>query len=926
MRPGKRRSEVTRRGRLIVLACVLAALVAGGVATVVLVTRDGSPAELQPASAAGGYLAGTASEAGEEEEEDVSDLLLARYRQRSYPEETIGFAQTVAARRSYAALPLRVPVAQGRRARSPLSLSATWRSLGPTVARALPQPLARPHPRAAIVSGRVTSLLVAPRCVPGDCRLWLGAAGGGVFRTNDALAAAPVWESKSDGLTSSAIGFLARDPSDATGRTIYAGTGESHSGADSEAGVGVFRSTDGGDSWSVLAGSPAVAGDVAVSGIVVDPRRPQTIYISTAQSIRGSSSVVGGFDVPPGAPAHGVYVSVDGGASFSLMHSAPDGYGGTRSVDGIELDPNDPDIIYAALDGAGLFRRSQRLDGDAGFHQVFEFRGAEAGDESRVVFALADLGASTRIYAGSANPSTKKGVANLYRTNDAGRPAAEVRADWELLSSEVPGTRGYASYRYCGGQCWYGNVVVSPPGQPDVVWLAGNYEYGEAKAGETAGRAVMRSTDAGESFNDLTSDARTPRFEMHPDQHAIAFSPDDPDVAFVGSDGGVVRLSGEYASAAGRCPAGHDHLAWCESLLGRVSTQIDDINAGLDTLQLQSVSLSPNPQVRDLLMGTQDNGTWSYNAEQGWRNIQGGDGGQSGIDARDPRIRFHTNFFKYVAINHSSGDPAAWRSIDAPLWASEENVSFYAPIIADPRVGGSMFIGLQHVWRTKQNGGPADGDWVTLGADLTGTSFGTDRREACDTARAADFCFVAAVERAPSDTGTLWAATLHGRVFVSKNADGPESSVTFARIDVPTGTPGTLSTPGRFVSGISIDPTDPDRAWISYSGYDAYTPNDQRGHVFEVVFEPGTGSATWKNRSYNLEDEPITDIARDPTTGDLYASTDFGVARLPAGATAWTKASTGLPFVAVYGLTVTPDGKTLYAATHGRGLWALELS
>jgi uncharacterized membrane protein len=916
---------VTRRGRLIVFVLVLAALAVGGIAAaVVLLTRDGPAEAERPANATGGYLAESASEAGEEEdEEDVGDLLLARYRQRSFPEERVGFAQTVAARRSFAALPLRVPAAQGRRASSALSLSAKWRSLGPTVARALPQAFGNYEVRSGTVSGRVTSLLLGRRCVPGDCRLWVGTAGGGVFRTNDALAAEPVWESKSSGLTSSAIGFLARDPGDETGRTIYAGTGEEHAAADSEAGVGVFRSTDGGDSWSILAGSPAVAGNVAVSGIVVDPRRPQTIYISTAVSAHGSSSVFGGAAIPPGAPAHGVYLSVDGGASFSLVHSAP-GRFGTRSIDGIELDPNDPDTIYAAVDGEGLLRRSQRLDGDADFHRVFEFRGVEAGDESRVVFALADLGSSTRIYAGSANPSGD-GVANLYRTDDAGLPAADVRASWTLLSSSEPGTPGFASYRYCGVQCWYGNVVVTPPGQPDVVWLGGNYEYGEARRGQTAGRAILRSTDAGASFNDLTSDARTPRFEMHPDQHAIVFSPSDPDVAFVGSDGGVVRLSGEYASVAGRCPASHEFLTWCEQLLGRVPTQIDDLNAGLDTLQLQSVSLSSNPQVRDLLMGTQDNGTWSYNPERGWSNIQGGDGGQSGIDARDPRIRFHTYFSQYVEINHSSGDPAAWRSIDAPLWASQEHVSFYAPIITDPRVGGTMFIGLQRVWRTKQSGGPRDGDWVPLGADLTGTSYGADRREECDGANAVYYCFVAAVERAPGDTSTLWAATFHGRVFVSRNADGPAESVTFARVDVPTGTPGKLSTPGRFVSGIAIDPTNPNHAWISYSGYAAYTPEDERGHVFEVVFDPGTGSATWTNRSYNLEDEPITDIARDPTTGDLYASTDFGVARLPAGATAWTEAAEGLPFVAVYGVTISPDGQTLYAATHGRGLWALEL-
>ena len=146
----------------------------------------------------------------------------------------------------------------------------------------------------------------------------------------------------------------------------------------------------------------------------------------------------------------------------------------------------------------------------------------------------------------------------------------------------------------------------------------------------------------------------------------------------------------------------------------------------------------------------------------------------------------------------------------------------------------------------------------------------------------------------------------------------------FERIDRSTSSAGT-DTPGRFVSGIVIDPSDPNHAWISYSGYNAYTPEDEAGHVFEVRFDPVSGKATWTNLSYDLGDQPITSLARDPVNGDLYAATDFGVLRLPAGASAWTEAAPGLPLVAVFGLTLSGDGHTVYAATHGRGAWALKL-
>jgi hypothetical protein len=155
-------------------------------------------------------------------------------------------------------------------------------------------------------------------------------------------------------------------------------------------------------------------------------------------------------------------------------------------------------------------------------------------------------------------------------------------------------------------------------------------------------------------------------------------------------------------------------------------------------------------------------------------------------------------------------------------------------------------------------------------------------------------------------------------VFVTSNADDSQPrNVRWTRLDTP-------STPGRFVSGIAVDPNDTNHAWISYSGYDAYTP-DTPGHVFEARYNPVSGTATFTDRSYDLGDQPITGIAEFGPTRDLYAATDFGVLRLPSGASHWENAGTALPSVAVYGLTLSQSGKVLYAATHGRGAYALSL-
>ena len=95
--------------------------------------------------------------------------------------------------------------------------------------------------------------------------------------------------------------------------------------------------------------------------------------------------------------------------------------------------------------------------------------------------------------------------------------------------------------------------------------------------------------------------------------------------------------------------------------------------------------------------------------------------------------------------------------------------------------------------------------------------------------------------------------------------------------------------------------------------------------MIEARYDPSTKRATFTDRSYDIGDQPVTGVALNEDNGDLYAATDFGVLVLPAGATHWVRAGSGMPTVAVYGLTLAQDANVLYAATHGRGAYALAL-
>jgi hypothetical protein len=373
-----------------------------------------------------------------------------------------------------------------------------------------------------------------------------------------------------------------------------------------------------------------------------------------------------------------------------------------------------------------------------------------------------------------------------------------------------------------------------------------------------------------------------------------------------------------------------------------VPEKLEGINQGLGTLQFQSLSVSPF-DIDKIQGGTQDNGTWETGGNPNrWLNTMIGDGGQSGFDVANPAFRFHTFFDAQMDVNFSNGAMIDWNWIGDPFFiapGSGEARSFYIPIISDPVISRSLFTGLGHVWRTKTSGmgsmSLADfraecnewtgtfnvicGDWEPLGGGAVDTRltsggatgiYGTDRSGG----------FVVAVERATSDTATLWAATQPGRVFISKNADAdPASSVTFTRLDSLA-----ANSPGRFISGIYIDPANSNRAWISYSGFNATTPTTP-GHVFQVTYNPGAGTAVWTDVSYDIGDIPITDVVRDDVAGDLYASSDFGVFRLAAGTTDWVVAAPGMPNVEVAGLTIVPSARRLYAATHGLSAWLLNL-
>ena len=876
---------------------------------------------------------------GEGGEGPASSAAEWRFMTRAYPDTDISVDKIEGARAAHASqVSFSVAANAGAAMAAP-----TWTWLGPTRALYPFTPLRNSSnyvPNAYEAGGRTTAMAIAPVCSPGNCRLWVTPAGGGVWRTDNALQTYPTWKYLSASFGINAGSAITLDPNNSS--IVWVGTGEANASTDSEAGVGLYKSVNGGDSWIGPIGKSAFNAR-AIGSIAIDPTDSNTMYVATTRAVRGISSVTGGaVSLAPGAPPWGLYKSSDGGVTWTLIFNGAASVVGCkkpqnvatnltpcspRGVRRVVLDPSNPHIVYASAYAKGLWRSK---DSGTTWQQIFlpiADPVATSFTERVELSANKLANGNTRLYMGIGQIGSP--AAGVYRTNDA---SASGTPSFTLLSRSNPASPGYATFNYCERQCWYDNFVYSPPGNPDVVFVGGSYAYNEA-GGISNGRGVVLSTDGGATFTDVTMDATDTLHPngLHPDQHFLVTNPSNPLQFFESNDGGVMRASGQYSDVSSVCSTrglSGAALTRCQQLLSRVPTQLHGINRGVSSLQFQSLSVSPFDATM-LQGGTQDNGTWQSTTTSGlFRQTIFGDGGQSGFDVVNPKFRFHTFFAEQVDVNFNNGVTSDWNWISDPIFNT--GGAFYVPIISDPAVSGTMYVGTGTVYRTKTHGmGNMNltqfrfqcneftghfqvqcGDWVPIGTTaLTSSTLGTRAGGA-----------MASVQRTASDKSSLWVATSTGRVFISKNADAePETAVTFARLDTTSSV-----APNRFVSGIAIDPANANHAWISYSGYNTSTPSTP-GHVFEVMYDPNTQTAAFVDQSFKLKDLPITGIAYDSVSGDLYASSDFGVYRLRSGGSVWGIAAKGMPSVEVAGLTIVPQARVLYAATHGLGAWVLKL-
>ena len=484
--------------------------------------------------------------------------------QRTYPANVIPPSISARAKSTYKRI-ARADARRIQRGRSFLADHHRWKQYGPRL-NAVQPGVTSFSGATNTTASRTPALLADPDCTARHCRLWAGVSGGGVWRTDNALAPSPEWKQLSpDELDQNSVGTLVLDPTDRHHNTLYLGTGEANRcSSGCEAGVGIYKSRDGGEHWTKLhdscvsnavyscvnPGKDAFLGR-GISAIVVDPTDRRHIFVGSAQAVRGLSHVIGNGGttrLEPGANAPGLYESTDGGNTFTEVWN---GNSSTSfGINDVGLDPLDPTTVYASAFDQGLWRRSPSLDGTAtatDFRQVFAPQFNQGAGIDRLMFALTVKSLTTRVYLteGTSNPPASQGggiagplASNFWRTDDANQPAATLLASqaagmtppdpathtfpatytgWQNLTAKTTANPYFATDDFCTGQCWYDQDVYTPAGMPDTVYVIGSNYYAEQPCdtkgvgcgnGRSNGREVLYSNTAGDPDGSRT-DLRT---------------------------------------------------------------------------------------------------------------------------------------------------------------------------------------------------------------------------------------------------------------------------------------------------------------------------------------------------------------------------------------------------------------------------------